>query len=64
MWGAAELRVPLLMMAIIGTLAYEFQVVLPVVASETFAGDARAYGFLTAAIKRVADAMEMRGLYP
>jgi MFS family permease len=44
------LAVPLLMMALVGCLAYEFQVVLPVVASETFAGDARTYGFLTAAM--------------
>jgi MFS family permease len=44
------LAVPLLMMSLIGCLAYEFQVVLPIVASETFAGDARAYGFLTAAM--------------
>lgn len=44
------LAVPLLMMTLIGCLAYEFQVVLPIVASETFAGDARAYGFLTAAM--------------
>lgn len=44
------LAVPLLMMALVGCLAYEFQVVLPVVASETFAGDARTYGFLTASM--------------
>jgi MFS family permease len=45
-----RLAVPLLMMALVGCLAYEFQVVLPVVASQTFAGDARTYGFLTAAM--------------
>ncbi|GAA1215637.1 MFS transporter [Pseudonocardia alaniniphila] len=45
-----RLAVPLLMMALVGCLAYEFQVVLPIVASETFAGDARTYGFLTAAM--------------
>jgi MFS family permease len=44
------LAVPLLMMALVGCLAFEFQVVLPIVASETFAGDARTYGFLTAAM--------------
>jgi MFS family permease len=44
------LAVPLLMMTLVGCLAYEFPVVLPIVASETFAGDARAYGFLTAAM--------------
>jgi MFS family permease len=44
------LAIPLLMMTLVGCLAYEFQVVLPIVASETFAGDARSYGFLTAAM--------------
>jgi MFS family permease len=44
------LAVPLLAMALIGCLAFEFQVVLPIVASETFAGDASTYGFLTAAM--------------
>ena len=46
----AELGVPLLMMALVGTLAYEFQVSLPVVAKETFHGGAETYGFLTAAM--------------
>jgi MFS family permease len=45
-----ELAVPLAMMALVGCLAFEFRVVLPIVASETFAGDARTYGFLTAAM--------------
>ncbi len=45
-----ELAVPLLMMALIGCLAYEFQVVLPIVAAKTFDGDARSYGFMTAAM--------------
>ncbi|MGI5126363.1 MFS transporter [Pseudonocardia sp. CA-107938] len=44
------IAVPLAMMALVGCLAYEFQVVLPVVAQSTFGGDARAYGFLTAAM--------------
>jgi predicted MFS family arabinose efflux permease len=44
------LSVPLLTMALIGCFAFEFQVVLPIVASETFAGDASTYGFLTAAM--------------
>ncbi len=44
------LLVPLVMMAVIGMLAYEFQVVLPVVARSTFHGGAQAYGFLTAAM--------------
>ncbi|SDJ53514.1 Predicted arabinose efflux permease, MFS family [Frankineae bacterium MT45] len=46
----SALAVPLLMMAIIGCLAYEFQVVLPVVARETFHVGADGYGFMTAAM--------------
>ncbi|MDT4893176.1 MAG: hypothetical protein QOE97_2211 [Pseudonocardiales bacterium] len=45
-----ELAGPLLMMAVVGCLAYEFQVVLPVVASQTFHGGSQAYGFMTAAM--------------
>lgn len=45
-----RLGVPLLMMALVGTLAYEFQVSLPVFASKTFHGGAETYGFLTAAM--------------
>ncbi|MDN5858855.1 MAG: MFS transporter [Pseudonocardia sp.] len=48
--GEPLLAVPLTMMALVGCLAYEFQVVLPVVAQDTFGGDARTYGFLTAAM--------------
>jgi MFS family permease len=48
--GIPDLAVPLLMMALVGTFAYEFQVVLPVLASHTFDGGARAYGFMTASI--------------
>jgi MFS family permease len=44
------LAIPLGMMALIGTLAYEFQVVLPVVARETFHGGPEVYGFMTAAM--------------
>ncbi len=44
------LGIPLLMMAVVGTLAYEFQVSLPVVAKQTFHGGAETYGFLTAAM--------------
>jgi MFS family permease len=43
-----ELLVPLLMMAVIGTLAYEFAVVLPLLAKFSFAGDAGTYGLMTA----------------
>jgi MFS family permease len=44
------LAVPLIMMALIGTFAYEFQVVLPLVAKETFASGSEGYGFMTAAM--------------
>ena len=44
-----RLLAPLLMMALIGALSYEFQVVLPVLAKNTFHGNADAYGFFTAA---------------
>jgi MFS family permease len=44
------LAVPLLMMAIVGCLAYEFQVTLPVVAARAFHGGSRTYGFMTAAM--------------
>jgi MFS family permease len=42
------LLTPLLMMAVIGTLTYEFQVVLPVLARYTFGGDAATYSTMTA----------------
>ncbi len=43
-----EVLVPLLMMGVVGTLAYEFQVVLPLLARFTFEGDAGTYGTLSA----------------
>ena len=45
-----RLGVPLIMMVIVGMLAYEFQVTLPVVARQTFHGGSATYGFLTAAM--------------
>ncbi len=45
-----EIAVPLVMMTVVGTLAYEFQVSLPVLAKQTFHGGAVAYGFMTAAM--------------
>ena len=44
------LWVPLMMMALVGTLAYEFPVVLPLLAQTGMGGDARTYGFLTSAM--------------
>jgi MFS family permease len=48
--GEAALAVPLVMMAIVGCLAYEFQVSLPVMASRAFHGGSETYGFITAAM--------------
>ncbi len=41
-----ELLVPLLMIAVIGTLAWEFQVTLPLMASQAFGGGAATYGVM------------------
>jgi MFS family permease len=41
-----ELFIPLLMIAVIGTLAWEFQVSLPLMASKVFNGGAAAYGVM------------------
>lgn len=49
-WATPALRTPLVMMAIIGTLSYEFQVMLPIFARFTFDGTAGTYGVLTAAM--------------
>ncbi len=49
-WSTPRLRTPLVMMAIVGTLAYEFQVILPLVAKYTFGGDAATYGIMTGAM--------------
>jgi len=48
--GAPELGVPLAMMALAGALAYEFQVTLPVMASQGLHAGARGFGFMTAAM--------------
>src|ERR1700758_3802830 len=45
-----DIAVPLVMMGIVGMLAYEFQVSIPVLARQTFHGGSEAYGFLTAAM--------------
>ncbi len=47
-WRTHELRNPLLMMVVIGTLAYEFQVTLPLVAKHTFHGGPGTYGAMLA----------------
>ncbi|MGH3745247.1 MAG: MFS transporter, partial [Mycobacteriales bacterium] len=45
-----QLLVPLVMMALIGCLSYEFTVTLPVVAQDVLHGGASTYGFMTAAM--------------
>ncbi len=45
-----ELGIPLLMMGLVGMLAYEFQVTLPVAAQRVFHGGSESYGLMTAAM--------------
>jgi MFS family permease len=45
-----SLLIPLVMMAIVGCFAYEFQVTLPYMAQHAFNGGSRTYGFMTAAM--------------
>lgn len=49
-WDTPILRNVLTMMAIVGTLSYEFEVSLPLLAKYTFSGDAHYYAFLTSAM--------------
>ena len=45
-----DLLVPLVMMGLVGMLAYEFQVTLPVAAQRVFHGGAETFGIMTAAM--------------
>ncbi len=45
-----KLAVPLLMMALVGMLAYEFQVTLPVAARQVFHGGAETFGMMSASM--------------
>jgi MFS family permease len=45
-----KLAIPLAMMALVGMLAYEFQVTLPIVAGKVFHGSSATYGLLLAAM--------------
>jgi MFS family permease len=45
-----ELGIPLLMMALVGMLAYEFQVTLPYAAKHVFHGTSQTFGLMTAAM--------------
>ena len=49
-WRRPELRVPLMMMVLVGTLAFNFQVLLPLFASFTWHGTATTYALLTTAM--------------
>ena len=46
-WRTGELRSTILLVAVVGTLAFNFTVVLPVMAKFTFHSDAGTYGVLT-----------------
>jgi MFS family permease len=45
-WSRPDLRVPMALLAVVGTLALNFTVVLPLMARYTFHGDASTYGTL------------------
>jgi MFS family permease len=45
-----ELKIPLVMMAVVGTISYNFQVLLPLLADFTWHGSASTYAALTAAM--------------
>jgi MFS family permease len=45
-WNDHDLRVPLLLMAVVGTIAYNFSVLLPLMVTRAFDGGAGAYGGL------------------
>lgn len=47
-WAREELRSPLLLMAVVGTLAFNFRVLLPVMAARTWHGGAGIFGALSA----------------
>jgi MFS family permease len=47
-WSTPALRLPLVLTAVIGTLAWNFQVVLPLLAKQTFSGDAGTFGTMYA----------------
>jgi MFS family permease len=49
-WRRPELRIPLMMMVLVGTLAFNFQVLLPLFASFTWHGTAATYALLTTAM--------------
>ncbi|HWT25358.1 MAG TPA: MFS transporter, partial [Solirubrobacteraceae bacterium] len=48
--GTPALRIPLAMMALVGTVSFNFQVLLPLLAAHTWEGTATTYALLTAAM--------------
>lgn len=50
LWGHAELRVSLLLVAVVGVFGQNFRVVLPLLAQDTYRSGAQSYGYLTAAL--------------
>ena len=50
MRGTPELLIPLAMMALVGTISFNFQVLLPLLADFTWHGTAATYAALTAAM--------------
>lgn len=49
-WTTPELRMPLTMVAVVGTMGFNFVIVLPLLARETLGGGATLYGTLTALV--------------
>lgn len=49
-WARPDLRVPMGLLAVVGTLALNFTVVLPLLARNSFHGDAGTYGLLFSAL--------------
>lgn len=60
-WATTELRTPLLVMAAVFTLSFNFQVLMPLLAERSFHGDARTLGWLlsSAGIGSLAGALVM-----
>jgi len=49
-WSVADLRIPLLLMALIGTLGYNFSVLLPLMAKDVFHSGAGTYSLMSTAM--------------
>lgn len=49
-WARPDLRTPMALLAVVGTLAFNFTVVLPLLARNTFHGDASTFGLLFAVL--------------